>query len=124
MAGGNGFDSFAAIANVPRQYLYMWLRDFPEFAYAKLVAEPKYMKWWEDQGKNGIQNQSFNSSTWIFNMKNRFNWYDRNVTHVFPIQLEKTLEILACDDSSRVKALPDVPEMRVRDHIETLPAGT
>jgi hypothetical protein len=50
----------------------------PEFLEARKKGESACRRWWETQGKIGMHMKVFNSTVWIFNMKNRFKWADRS----------------------------------------------
>ena len=56
-----------------------FVREEPEFSVAVKRAEEACQVWWESLGRNmamgGIDKG--NATTWIFNMKNRFNWRDK-----------------------------------------------
>lgn len=89
MEKGYSFETFAAKADVSRQTLYNWVDQYPQWAKAKDIAFNKCLLFWEQQGIDGLYNESFkdgdgsthsksiNASLWIFNMKNRFKWRDR-----------------------------------------------
>jgi hypothetical protein len=92
MAKGLSFETFAAVIGCHRATMYEWVKFFPEFAEAKEVAFEECQLFWEQLGINNIVNisenfgegagsksTSLNSQVWIFNMKNRFKWRDRQV---------------------------------------------
>lgn len=76
---GYSFESFGAIANVYKEALYNWVKKYPEFSDAKKLGTVHSQYFWEKLGINGAVGniQGFNAGTWIFNMKNRFNWRDK-----------------------------------------------
>lgn len=80
MAKGFSYETFGAEVDVCKQTVYTWEKH-PEFLDAKKKAFTKCQKFWEQQGTLGLWNdpkgESLNSSVWIFNMKNRFKWADR-----------------------------------------------
>jgi len=87
MARGYSYESFAAVINVNRDTLYYWEDSFPEFSDAKKKAFDKCLLRWEQIGiagtigvKSGAEAKlgNFNAGSWIFNMKNRFNWRDKH----------------------------------------------
>ena len=93
MASGLSFESFAGELQISKQVLYDWEKVHPEFLYAKEIAFNRNRTFWEKIGIEHIINKSdseslgdgvsssksrsLNASVWIFNMKNRFKWRDR-----------------------------------------------
>ena len=87
MRQGYSFTSFSAVVHVNQDTLHNWGRLYPEFAEAKHMAFEYCRLFWEKKGIEGLFNEnlgqgvsrSFNSSNWIFQMKNRFpkEWRDR-----------------------------------------------
>jgi len=91
MAGGLSFESFAGTIDVNRDTLYEWEKRHPQFSDAKKLGEGKSLIWWERIGKaamlgndvkleNGqlLSMRNFNTTMWIFAMKNRHGWRDRH----------------------------------------------
>lgn len=81
MTMGLSFESFAATINTHRATLYDWVQKFPEFDDAKKKGIEKSLLWHEAHGNKSIAggNKNFNSTAWIFAMKNKFRWADRVV---------------------------------------------
>ena len=80
MAKGFSFESFAGLIEVHRDTLYEWCRVHQEFSDSKIIAAGKNQLFWESAGIEGMwqdSNKKFNSTAWIFNMKNRFGWSDK-----------------------------------------------
>lgn len=93
MAKGLSFESFAGAISVSRRVLYDWEIKYPEFLHAKEIGTEKSRIFWEKAGIQGafaqkvkdpntdrgyrIQKTPIIPSVWIFNMKNRFQWRDR-----------------------------------------------
>ena len=79
MAQGFSFESFGAVINVDESTLFNWIQDYPEFFQSKKEAFTKSRLFWEaigiDQAKLGVGN----STSFVFNMKNRFpkEWRDK-----------------------------------------------
>lgn len=84
--------SFCAVINVGRDTLWRWFREVPEFREAKKLYEAHCQYFWEQKGIEGLFNEkiyddegklisqkSMNAPVWIFNMKNRFKWSDKNI---------------------------------------------
>ncbi len=93
MASGLSYESFAGELQISKQVLYDWEKVHPDFLYAKEIAFNRNRTFWEKIGIEHIINKSdsesfgdgvsssksrsLNASVWIFNMKNRFKWRDR-----------------------------------------------
>jgi len=88
MDRGLSFEAFAGMLKVSKVTLYNWTREYPEFLNAKKIGTAASQYWWEQQGQDGlwstterqgnsVTTKAMNSAIWIFNMKNRFKWADR-----------------------------------------------
>lgn len=91
MARGLSFESFAAVIKVNQDTLHEWVKVHPNFSEAKKVAFSENLLFWEQQGIDGLystvdydeetgkplRSKTLNSPIWIFNMKNRHKWRDR-----------------------------------------------
>jgi hypothetical protein len=90
MAEGYSFESFAGKIGKARATIYNWVEAHSDFADAKAIGVDAGLYFWEKQGIEGLHNQTFkdadgmtvsksiNATVWIFNMKNRHNWRDKN----------------------------------------------
>lgn len=77
LSKGFSFESYAAKINVCRDTLYEWVKVHPEFSDAKKRGEAKSLLFWEQKFIENIQfPKTFNTTGWIFLMKNRFRWRD------------------------------------------------
>jgi len=79
MSQGFSFESFAATIDTHRGTLYRWEREYPEFRDAKKSGLDKSLLFWERLGMQGATGalEKFNSSAWIFNLKNKHLWRDK-----------------------------------------------
>lgn len=94
MEQGLSYESFAGLVSVCIATLYCWEKDHPEFLEAKNAAFQKSRLFWEKEGIKGLWNECFkddsgttvsrsiNSAVWVFNMKNRFKWRDKQPEEV------------------------------------------
>ena len=80
MSKGLSYDTFPPAIGVALSSIYLWEKNHPEFSEAKKEGTRAGMLFWEQAGINGMVGgiQNFNAACWIFNMKNRFKWRDRN----------------------------------------------
>lgn len=80
MKKGLSFEAFGAECDVSKDTLYQWVSKHPEFADAKKRGTSHSQKFWETialAGMLGKYGKNFNAAVWIFNMRNRFNWTDK-----------------------------------------------
>ena len=79
MAEGYDFKSFCSVARVGITTLHAWCKVHPEFKTAKALGRDLSYKWWIDKAKKNLmysRSTVFNSTVWIFCMKNMFYWRD------------------------------------------------
>lgn len=110
MKSGLSFESFSAEIGVHRETLYEWVHAQPAFSDAKKVAYDLNLGFWEKQGVQGLwgdKTLTFNSAVWIFNMKNRHKWRDRQeieaTMHVEQIEREKVKKLSMSELTELVK---------------------
>ena len=92
MAKGLSFETFAGVCGVTKDTLYQWVEKYPDFSDAKKRGTELNRLFWEQVGIDGLWNteeteqegnyrkttkKSLNAAVWIFNMRNRFNWTDK-----------------------------------------------
>ena len=115
MEKGLSFESFAAVINVNRDTLYEWAKVHSEFSDAQKLGQEKSRLFWEQKGIDGLFNESFgegqgsrslNATVWIFNMKNRFGWRDKQPGEEDKtIKHEGEIKVSKVDLEERVKLL-------------------
>lgn len=113
MAEGRSFESFSAViykhtkgaVRAPRRSLYDWVHKHEEFRQAKELGEALSFEWWENLGRDNMTEKFFNTSVYIFNLKNRFGWRDKvelSGDQNAPIKVEAKVDIQkATDDELR-----------------------
>lgn len=80
MKQGLSFESFGGVIGVAKDTLYQWVKKHKEFSDAKKIGTSFTILYWEKLGIAGTLGRipGFNSTSWIFNMKNReTKWKDR-----------------------------------------------
>ena len=79
MAQGLSKESFAGDIGVHKDTIYEWADRHKAFSDAIKRGEGKSRIFWEKMGNAGALGRlpGFNSASWIFNMKNRFGWRDK-----------------------------------------------
>ena len=104
LAEGFSFESFAPSAGVGDDTLDEWVKRYPEFAAAKKAGLKLGRKTLEEIGKDGMRGriQGFNAATWIFWMKNRYGWRDKQ-----PEEVAEEAEAVANRVIARIHALSD-----------------
>jgi len=107
MGEGYSYESFAGIISVNRDTMYAWEKEFAQFSDAKKTAIEKGLIFWEKLGIDHILNisesdssgpgmtssrsKSLNAAIWVFNMKNRFKWRDKQADEASDININLTL---------------------------------
>lgn len=78
---GKGPAEMASEIGVSRQTMWNWTKKHQDFFDALKRAYDEGLAWWERKGREGSmgQIQGFNSTAYIFQMKNRFRdeWRDK-----------------------------------------------
>lgn len=103
MEKGLSFEAFGGVVRVHKSTLYEWVEKHPEFKEAKDVGTSLSQLHWEKLGVENVLNESskdsegasfsrsLNSATWIFNMKNRFQWRDKQPDEADSVNIHLTL---------------------------------
>jgi hypothetical protein len=107
MSKGLSFESFAAIIGTHRDTLYEWVKVHPSFSDSMKTGQAKSLLFWESLGIKHIVNKSdsetfgvgqsvsksrsLNAAIWCFNMKNRFNWSNKETIMT---ETDKPIEIM------------------------------
>jgi hypothetical protein len=100
MTKGLSFEAFAGDLQVSKQTLYTWLKKHPEFVDAKSIGTGKSNAFWEKIGVAGVTGKlpGFQTSAWIFNMKNRFGWRDKQEIKIDNTDVTPWSNIIAGED--------------------------
>lgn len=80
MSIGLSFEACCGSMGINKDTGYEWIKRYPEFAEAKLRGEALGQLFWEQKAIDNLEldaESKFNSTVWIFTMKNRFGWRDR-----------------------------------------------
>ena len=78
MKKGYSQDVISAHLGITINVFHKWMNK-GEFRMAVEEGKKYSQLWWETQGIRAVQGEikGFNSAVWIFNMKNRFGWRDK-----------------------------------------------
>ena len=79
MAKGYSKEAVAGKLGIAKDTLYRWVDEKPEFSDAVARGEALALLWWEELGMRGVQGEipGFVSIVYIFNLKNRRGWKDK-----------------------------------------------
>ena len=93
MSQGLSYEAFAGLVGCCVKTLYNWEKAYPDFLQAKKNGFAACQLYWEKVGRDGLHNEvitekgpdgttttvnrAINAPIWIFNMKNRFKWRDK-----------------------------------------------
>ena len=58
-----------------------WIREDEEFSITVKKGKEFSNIWWEKAGRKNLDSVTFSYTGWYMNMKNRFNWADRQETN-------------------------------------------
>lgn len=53
------------------------IKDEPEFSETVSICKQNQKRWWNKQGRKMAVDNQGNATVWVFNMKNRFGWRDK-----------------------------------------------
>jgi len=93
---GNTITSFAKEIGVWRSTLYYWAENYPEFSDAIKEAKKAQADALFELGFEGMRGkiQGFNSTVWVFMMKNVADWRDKKESNVKVTGLSEALDQL------------------------------
>lgn len=77
---GEGMAEAIVALGISRDTFYRWQEKYPEFSDAVKAMKSRSQAWWERRGREAtFNNDGFNATSYIFNMKNRFaeDWRDK-----------------------------------------------
>lgn len=87
MKQGYDFRSFGPAIGVSKMTIHTWKNRYPEFKAAYEEGLDHAFHFWERIGMAGMTGKikNFNATVWIFTLKNRFGWRDRqDIEHSGP----------------------------------------
>lgn len=77
-ANGESVAEVCVELDIHKDTFYEWIKKYPAFSDAYKKGLQRSEAWWSKLGRAGSMGQvKIQPATWIFNMKNRFNWTDR-----------------------------------------------
>jgi hypothetical protein len=92
-ANGESVTEVCAYLDITKDTFFEWVKEHPEFSDSYKKGLELSETWWIRIGRMGsLGKVKIQPATWIFNMKNRFKWTDRqdmNVTGNMDITIEK-----------------------------------
>ncbi len=121
MASGLSYESFAGVLGITRATLYNW-EIHGEFLDAKEIGSQRNLLFWEKAGNEGLWDQTeyndegkpirtkkINATVWIFSMKNRHKWRDR-----------QDLELQASGLNEKADAIRKMSTAELKEHVKKL----
>ena len=77
-AQGQSVVEVCEMLQISKQTFYRWVEGYPAFSDAYKRGLSRSQAWWERLGREAAAGKAkINTATWIFNMKNRFGWRDK-----------------------------------------------
>jgi hypothetical protein len=90
---GDDIAMFCSTAGIGRSTFFEWIQKYPEFAEAYEAArECSRTKWESVGGLAGVIDNSFNTTLWSINMRNRFDYTEHRRLKIKALQDAKTAE--------------------------------
>ena len=89
MAEGCCIAEVCAELGICKDTFHEWVKENKDFSDSYRIGRDKSEAWWAKLGRGGAMGQvPINSPTWVFNMKNRFNWRDKqDVEHAGEVNI-------------------------------------
>ena len=80
MRDGMSIEEVCYELGICKQTFYNWCEKHEELLDAKKKGVDFAQGWWMKQGRESLRDKEFNATLFYMNMKNRFNWTDRQST--------------------------------------------
>lgn len=76
---GANIEEVCAELDIHKDTFYEWIKVHHEFSDAVKIAKQYSEAWWLKNGRENLTNKDFSPTLFYMNMKNRFNWADKQV---------------------------------------------
>jgi len=100
-ANGESVIEVCTYLDITKETFFQWVKEYPDFSDSYKKGQELSEAWWIRVGRMGsLGKMKLQPATWIFNMKNRFKWTDRqnmDITGNMDITIEKP-DFLANED--------------------------
>ena len=102
LAEGLSKEACAGIIGITKETLYQWEKKYPKFSDSIKQGEMLSLLFWERLGAQGAAGlvDNFNSSAWIFNMKNRAHWRDKQPDEIQEEKQPIQINIVKAEDAN------------------------
>jgi|TARA_R100001530_G_C4254919_1_gene138878 transposase-like protein len=115
---GGSIIEVSRLIGISRSTFYAWLNgtDTLKKPFREVVSIGKEAAeaWWMRQGRENIENRSFNNSLYQFNMLNRWNWNSnkkeekKEIEYKGTVEVKKAVDWEAVVEKQKAQAMEDV----------------
>jgi len=105
MAQGKSVNSTCIELGIMPDTFKHWCQQFPEFLLSFKIGKMLCERWWEEQGRQNLNNKNFNHVLWMMNMTNRFKWLSAHQQKKIDVDKKvtetKTIELTTSDEKAK-----------------------
>jgi transposase len=104
-ANGESVSEVCVHLDITKETFFQWVKQYPEFSDSYKKGQELSEAWWVRTGRLGSIGhiKNLQPATWIFNMKNRFGWKDRQ-----DVQLSGDISVADMPPEERKRKLEEI----------------
>ena len=103
-ANGESVSEVCVHLDITKETFFQWVKQYPDFSDSYKKGLELSEAWWTRTGRLGSMGKiKLQPATWIFNMKNRFKWADRQ-----DVQIAGDISVADMPPEERRKGLEEI----------------